>query len=271
MELTYDGGGASPESLYRITWCVVRAVGWQQRRRRKLFVLKAEVAVLCRSAVCVSKPETVGGGKEGERVSAILLQRGRSSNSIIVRSVPMFTVMSSGRSHCENSPVIYSDQTNRLAGRESATHRDLLLLLSQKSSQSLNVPRMVGGWVDHNRCCKDAQPVQKPTQAYVSQWLSWRAQLPVVEFDPWLSRTAVTSRSPRPKRHRLLTQLNGFSLEWLAASYFSRSSAHKRLFSGDLVLQTDRVAYSSRNRVRIYRLGLGVCEIDYITWPVPLI
>jgi len=59
----------------------------------------------------------------------------------------MFTVMSSGRSHCESSAAIYSDQANRLAGRESATPTIAIYYYysAKKSSQSLNVPRMVGG------------------------------------------------------------------------------------------------------------------------------
>jgi len=55
----------------------------QQRRRRRLFVLKAKVAAYSYCViqlvnagpgyVCVSKLKTIRGGREGERVSAIYL------------------------------------------------------------------------------------------------------------------------------------------------------------------------------------------------------
>jgi len=60
----YDGGV--------VTWFVAWAVNSEQRRRRRLFVLKAKVAAQCSQGTCVPKPKTLCVVERKESVSPVI-------------------------------------------------------------------------------------------------------------------------------------------------------------------------------------------------------
>ena len=62
----YDGGV--------VTWFVAWAVNSEQRRRRRLFVLKAKVAAQCSQGTCVPKPKTLCVVERKESVSPVITQ-----------------------------------------------------------------------------------------------------------------------------------------------------------------------------------------------------